>query len=254
MAMANGEGVAAVDRALTILDVFNDNEPVLTLADIAKRTGLYKSTVLRLARSLEKFGYLLRTEDGTYQLASKVFYLGSIYQRHFRTASIVPPVLRALVDDLREGASFYVRDGDQRICLHRVDSVRSVRDSVHEGSRLPLKLGAASHVIRAFEGTTGERYDHVRREFYAVSFGERDPEVSAVACPVFGINQRFLGALAVSGPRYRIDAEHVPAIVRSLFKRAAELTSAFGGNASLYPSSKSRKDRSRAKGRVESRP
>ena len=224
---------------------------MLTLADIAKRTGLYKSTVLRIARSLEKFGYLLRTEDGTYHLASKVFYLGSIYQRHFRTASIVPPVLRALVDDLREGASFYVRDGDQRICLHRVDSVRSVQHSVHEGARLPLKLGAASHVIRAFEGASGERYDQVRRAFYATSFGERDPEVSAVACPVFSINQRFIGALAVSGPRYRFDDEHVPAIVKSLFRRAAELTAAFGGDASIYPSSKSRRNGSRAKGRAE---
>ncbi|HEY1325830.1 MAG TPA: IclR family transcriptional regulator [Casimicrobiaceae bacterium] len=249
--MARDDGVAAVDRALSILDAFDDHEHVFTLAEIARRTGLYKSTVLRLARSLEKYGYLLRTEDGLYHLGSKVFYLGSIYQRHFRTASIVPPVLRAIVDELREGASFYVRDGDQRICLHRVDSARSVRDSVHEGARLPLKLGAASHVIRAFEGAAGERSEQVRRDFYAASFGERDPEVSAVACPVFGLNQRFIGALAVSGPRYRIDAGHVEPIVRSLFRHAAGLTSAFGGDASVYPSARSRADRSRGKRRTE---
>jgi len=179
--MANDDGVAAVDRALSILDAFTDEEPVLTLADIAKRTGLYKSTVLRLARSLHKYGYLLRGHDGTYQLGSKVFLLGSIYQRNFHTASIVPPVLRKIVDALREGASFYVGDGDERICLHRIDAVRSIKHSIHEGMRLPLKLGAAGHVIRAFEGETGDRYDEIRRVHYAVSFGERDPEVAAVA-------------------------------------------------------------------------
>jgi len=233
--MATDEGVAAVDRALSILDVFTDDEPVLTLAEIARRTGLYKSTVLRLARSLEKFGYLLRSDNGTYQLASKLFHLGSIYQRNFRTASIVPPVLHRIVDELREGASFYVRDGEQRICLHRVDGSRSVRDSVHEGMRLPLKVGAAGHTIRAFEGTPGERYEDIRRAFFAASFGERDPEVSAVACPVFGIGGRFVGALAVSGPRYRIAPENVQPVVRVLLKHARELTTAFGGDASAYP-------------------
>jgi DNA-binding IclR family transcriptional regulator len=251
--MANEDGVAAVERALSILDVFSDEAAVLTLAQIAKQTGLYKSTVLRLARSLEKYGYLLRAEDGTYQLASKLFQLGSVYQRHFKTAAIVPPVLRAMVDELREGASFYVRDGDQRICLHRVDAARSVRDSVHEGGRLPLKLGAAGHTIRAFEGATGERCDAIRRDYYCASFGERDPEVSSVSCPVFGINQRFIGALAVSGPRYRIDQNHIEPIVRTLFKRAAELTSAFGGNPSVYPVRKAGSRRPAARKLLEQR-
>jgi len=248
--MANDGGVAAVDRALSILDAFSDDTPVLTLAEIAKQTSLYKSTVLRLARSLEKFGYLLRAEDGTYQLASKVFYLGSIYQRNFRMASIVPPVLRAIVDELREGASFYVRDGDQRICLHRVDAVRSVQHSVHEGNRLPLKVGAAGHVIRAFEGAAGDRYDEIRRNYYATSFGERDPEVSAVASPVFAVGQRFIGALAVSGPRYRVTPDHVQPIVRVLLKHAGQLTSALGGRTDAYPAPP-RRERARTTRRSE---
>jgi len=228
--MATDEGVAAVDRALSILDVFNEHERDFSLAEIAKRTGLYKSTVLRLAKSLEKYGYLLRQEDGTYHLASKLFYLGSMYQRHFQTASVVPPVLRAIVAELNEGASFYVQDGEQRVCLHRVDAPRSVRDSVHEGALLPLNVGAAGHVIRAFTGAAGQRYQQIRRDMYAASFGERDPEVSAVACPVFGLNQQFRGALTVSGPRYRIDALGVDPILRILFKHARNLTTTLGGD------------------------
>lgn len=247
--MASDDGVAAVDRALSILDAFTEEQPVLTLADIAKRTGLYKSTVLRLARSLHKYGYLLRSHEGTYQLASKVFLLGSIYQRNFRTASVVPPVLRRIADELREGASFYVLDGDQRMCLHRVDAARSIKHSIHEGMRLPLDVGAAGHVIRAFSGAAGERCDEVRRVHHAASFGERDPEVAAVACPVFTIGQRFVGALAVSGPRYRIRPEDVQPIVRVLFKHAAELTAALGGDPSVYRPVAARRDRAKPKRR-----
>ena len=47
--MAGATGVAAVDRALAILDAFTDQDQKLSLAELAKRTGLYKSTAIRLA-------------------------------------------------------------------------------------------------------------------------------------------------------------------------------------------------------------
>lgn len=226
--MSEEGGVAAVDRALTILDALTDEK--ITLAELSKRTGLYKSTVLRLATSLERFGYMLRTEDGCYRLGSKVLYLGSLYQRHFRTSDIVPPVLRKLVEELHEGASFYIVDGDQRIVLHRVDAPRTVRDSVHEGDRLPINQGAAGHVLRAFSGARGERYDIIRETMYAASFGERDPEIAAFACPVFRHGNQLVGAISVSGPRYRIEALGEDQIVPALFTHAQALTRTFGGD------------------------
>ena len=227
---SGASGVAAVDRALSILDAFADDDRKLTLAELAKRTGLYKSTVIRLAKSLEKSRYLLRSEDGTYRLGSKVLSLGALYQKHFGTADIVPPILREIVDELHEGASFYVRDEAQRLCLHRIESPRAVRDSIHVGDRLPLTVGAAGHVILAFSGLTGERYDQIRKNMHAASFGERDPETAAVACPVFGADQKFLGALSVSGPRYRIEAMGVQSILPVLFRHARNLCRVFGGD------------------------
>ena len=59
--MAGAAGVAAVDRALAIRDAFTDQDQKLSLAELAKRTGLYKSTAIRLAKSLEKGRYLHRS-------------------------------------------------------------------------------------------------------------------------------------------------------------------------------------------------
>lgn len=223
------EGVAAVDRALTILDVFIDGSDSLTLTDISKRAGFYKSTTLRLTESLEKFGYLRRLDDGTYRLGPKPLYLGSLYQKHFRSADIVVPILRQIVEELQEGASFFIRDHDARICLHRVDAPRSVRDSVHEGDTLPLKVGASSHIMRAFDQEEGRKYDDIRQYFYAISLGERDPEIGAVACPVFGIGQQLVGVVSISGPKYRFSEEKVTQVIPVLKHYAAELTAALGG-------------------------
>jgi DNA-binding IclR family transcriptional regulator len=226
--MSDEGGVAAVDRALTILDALTDEKT--SLAELSKRTTLYKSTVLRLVKSLERFGYVIRAEDGSYRLGSKVLLLGSIYQRHFRTSEIVPPVLRGLVNELHEGASFYIMDGDRRVVLHRIDASRAVRDSVHEGDRFPLTNGASGHVLRAFSGARGERFDLIRETMYCASYGERDPETAAISCPVFGHDARLIGALSVSGPRYRIEALGEDKVVPALFKHAHALTRTFGGD------------------------
>ncbi len=226
--MTETGGVAAVERALSILDALTDEKT--TLAELSKRTGLYKSTVLRLAKSLERFGYILRTEDGSYRIGAKALLLGSLYQRHFHTGDIVPPVLRKLVDELHEGASFYIADGDRRVVLHRVEAARAVRDSVHEGDRFLLTHGAAGHVLRAFTGVRGERLDRVREQMYAASYGERDPETAAIAVPVFGSQNRLVGALNVSGPRYRIEALGEQRVVPVIFQHAQALTRMFGGD------------------------
>jgi len=85
-------------------------------------------------------------------------------------------------------------------------------------------------VLRAFNGARGERFDEIRQRMYAASFGERDSETAAMAAPVLGPGNRLVGALSVSGPRYRIEAAGEARIVPVLFKYAKELTRTFGGN------------------------
>ena len=62
-------GAAAVDRALSVLSAFRTGDRSLTLAELAERTQLYKSTVLRLLASLEHGRLVQRTADGHYALS-----------------------------------------------------------------------------------------------------------------------------------------------------------------------------------------
>src|SRR6185436_16540448 len=50
-------GVAAVDRALLILSALASAPEPSSLAQLARATGLYKSTMLRIIASLEAAGY-----------------------------------------------------------------------------------------------------------------------------------------------------------------------------------------------------
>jgi DNA-binding IclR family transcriptional regulator len=229
------EGVAAVDRALTVVDAFTERDHSLTLTELSRRTGFYKSTILRLSESLEKFGYLYRLDDGSFRLGPKPMLLGALYQRHFRTADVVPRALSSLVKELGESASFYIRDGERRVCLHRIDSPRAIRDTVHEGDTLPLTVGASGHVLLAFSGASGDKYDAIREKYFAASSGERDTETAAISAPVLTTAQRLSGALTISGPRYRMEELTAEEVLPILFTEARELTRAFGGNPEVFP-------------------
>lgn len=227
-------GVAAVDRALSILGAFVDNEPSLSLSRIAQRTGLYKSTTLRLIDSLEAAGYIRRLPIGDYQLGPTLFRLGMQYQKAFNLGDFVLPRLQELVRETAESASFYVREGQARLCLFRVDSPQALRDHVRMGDELPLRKGAAGHVLIAFESGIAVARS-ARDKFVTVSVGERLPDLAAVAAPVFDAAGNLAGAINVSGPRMRFTKQVVAEISISVLKHAKALTTALGGDVSVFP-------------------
>jgi DNA-binding IclR family transcriptional regulator len=215
--------VDAVERALSILDAFQADKPQLTLAEIAATTGLYKSTILRLAGSLERFGYLIREDGGAFRLGPSLWRLGSIYRHGLDLGDAIRPELRRLVEATRETASFYVREDKTRVCLYRHNSPQAARHHLDEGARLPMNAGASAHVLAAYTGATGGKARRVKADGYATSLGERDPHVAAVAVPVFDTAARFRGALSISGLISRFDDKARAAALTALKASAQRL-------------------------------
>lgn len=198
------EGVIAVRRAMRILEAFGVEDAHLSLAELSRRTGCHRSTVLRLARTLAMDHYLAQRPDGTWRLARAAGWLGACYQATFNVVEVVQPVLRELSASTGESATFYVREGKQRICMARVEGPRSIRHHVRVGAALPLELGSPGRVLLAFGGEPGEPYESIRRAGYMMSLGERDAEVSSISAPVYGINWTLQGAICISGPLSRL--------------------------------------------------
>ena len=197
--------VEAVERALSILEAFGETRAELTLTEIAEETGLYKSTILRLAASLGRYGYLVRDDRGLFRLGPGLWRLGSSYRRNFDLDEFIRPVLRELVNETGETASFSVRDGDERVCLYRENSRHPIRHHLDEGVRLPLDRGAAGRVLLAYAESSGSE-NRIIRDGFAISVGERSPDVAAVAVPVRRADGAIRGALAISGLASRFDA------------------------------------------------
>ncbi|MBN1957823.1 MAG: IclR family transcriptional regulator [Desulfuromonadales bacterium] len=215
--------VESVERALEILNCFSEDQPVLSLKVLAEKTGFYKSTILRLSASLERYGYLVRQHDGQYRLGLALVSLGKISQLSCDISSIVRPVIEELRDRFNESVAFYARSGNKRICLYRANANRAIRHQLEEGRRLPLDRGATGKILLAYSGSEGEPFATIRKQGWYVSMGERDPEVASVAVPILTDNGNILAALSISGLISRFDTDRRQECVSALREKARYL-------------------------------
>ncbi|MFB9128354.1 IclR family transcriptional regulator [Paraburkholderia dipogonis] len=234
----SSSGVAVLDRAFAILGAFGPGDDRLTLTELSRRTGLYKSTVLRLLAALEHGGFIRKLEDGQYAIGPQPLRLAALYQRSFQVGPVIEPILQQLSRDLGETASLYVRQGDHRLVLFRVEPARAVRVSIRIGEEFPIDKGASGKVLLAFTESQDPRWLEVREQLWAVSHGERDPETASVSVPVFGATGELVGALALSGPKARFDmASTLTAALINLLECAKRATVALGGIGSRFDAS-----------------
>lgn len=226
-------GAASVDRALALLSSFSEGDKALSLGDLATSTGLYKSTVLRLLASLQTAGFVTRLPEGTYVLGPEINRLHRVFTRSFGLDRLVMPALRTLVDETRESAAFYVRRGDQRLCLFRIDSPQPLRDHAEVGDLLPLDRGSPGKVLMAFGGRRGRTAKDIRGRKVITLKGDRVKEIAGVAAPVFGHGTQLLGALCLSMPTTRLSDELALRYERLVLDQARRITAAAGGDPML---------------------
>jgi len=219
-------GVAAVDRALILLTAFRADDKALSLSELSNRIGMVRSTTLRLLASLAHFGFVQKTPDGSYALGPAVARLHQVYAASFSLDALVPQALRRLVDRTHESASFHVQHGSQRLVLYRVNSPQPLSDQSRVGDLFPLDRGTGGHILRAYAGVQGERYDRIRAEgLCAMPVSDRSPDLAGISAPVFDARQELVGAVTLTMPAQRYDAAHCGPVRET----ARELTLQLGG-------------------------
>lgn len=225
-----GGGVIAVTRALQVLETFALGESSLPLAELSRRCGLHKTTVLRLSRTLAQSGFMVQREDGDWRLGPAAGWLGARYQAGFDVQNVLEPALRELTLATGESAAFYVREGNVRTCLVRVEGPQALRHHARMGEGLPLDKGSPGRVILAFSGEPGKAYEEIRKKGYHWSIGEREQGVATVSAPVFGMHWRLMGSVCISGPASRLPAEKLEALAQTVMAAATQLSYALAGN------------------------
>ena len=219
--------IQAVTRAIEMLSFFTEEQPELSLTDLAGLFGLGKSTTHRYAMSLRQEGLLRYNQrTGRYSLGIKLIRLGRIAQASLHLLDVANPHLESAASDLNETTVLAIWDGASavvvRVCF---PPRRNVLIGVRVGDRL-TPAAAQTLVMQAYLNKREPRLDEVRQRGYAATHYQ-DTGTVAVARPVFQDSQ-IVATIAALGTLATIDDETVKRVADRLAQAAARISDDLG--------------------------
>lgn len=232
------DGPASVlGRAVLILDSLARGD-VLGVSEMARRTGLAKTTVHRLVAELARYDLVEVTEGGI-RLGMRLFELGQNVPRQRSLKEAALPYMRDLQQATRETVHLAVLDGAEVVYLEILHGTDVSRLPSRVGGRMPAHATGVGKAILAFsapavtdaliEQGLDRRTPHtivmpgaLRRELSRiaesyVSF-DREESVPGIVCtasPVFGRDGAVVAAISLTGWSSRLDLERVAPAVRT---------------------------------------
>jgi DNA-binding IclR family transcriptional regulator len=178
-----------LERAAAILDAVGRS--AVSASELSRQTGLSVSTAHRLALQMVDYGFLRRSESGTFRLGDRFI------RSALENAGL--PVLQELRDRTGETAQLWVRRGDERVCLLSADSQHELRAILPVGSRLPLPQGSSGRLLAAEDDTLAE----LATAGWIESVGMRTPGLGSISAPV-QTDEGIIAAVCLAMPLARV--------------------------------------------------
>ena len=223
MASERGNLNKSVDRALRLLDLFDEEHATLTANDIAALLGTTRVTIYPTLNALLARGYLEREKQGRFVLGMKVVERGGEKLAHLDVRRVAQQQLRDLARNLDANAHLATLHGNEVLYLEREEGRPTVtlreivgrRVSPHctalgkalvaflpeeDRDRLAQGLEYVEHTPKTIK--TAEAYladlDSVRDRGYALEVEEFHLGSACIAAPIRRLDGRIAGAISVS--------------------------------------------------------
>jgi DNA-binding IclR family transcriptional regulator len=218
------ESLTSVTKALLLLMKLREIGRPLGLSEIARLIAFKKAGVYRLLVTLEKCGFIERTEGKKYHIGANALYVGTGFPLVHGNDKI-QRVMKKLVAETRHTVTMSVLEGNSVLYVARVDGTAPVRVTVEIGSLVCAYASASGKVMLAeldprevrerFRGVKFRKLTprtisslddlvstlrQVKSRGFAVNNEEREPGLCAIAVPLKNIAGRQLVSLALSYP------------------------------------------------------
>jgi IclR family transcriptional regulator, pca regulon regulatory protein len=238
--------IGAFAKGLAVIRAFGEGYAVLTLSQVAERTGLTRAGARRYLLTLQEMGYAGQDERHFY-LTPKVLSLGYAYLSSMPLWSFAEPILERLVEDINETCSLSVLDDGEIVYVLRIPVHRILSAGVTVGSRLPAYCNSMGRVLlgglndaqlqgyfervqlKAFTShtvTDAGRLKKIvradREQGYSWVAGEMQEHIAGLSVPVRDARGRVIAALNTSVNRPDIVEKAFIARTLPRLKRAAQ--------------------------------
>ncbi|MGJ4844727.1 IclR family transcriptional regulator [Leifsonia sp. Le1] len=249
------DGLRALERVMSILFLLAAHPQGMTLADIARETGITLSTVHRMVGVLKQHRLARETPTGMQALgsASLVLARGFLGGLDFRVEAL--PVMSELRERTGEACHLGTLASPHVVVVDKLETVHAVQTSSRIGGTSPAALTALGRAILAYspqtvveavrvathdllgrtidEATLTEALAATRERGYSVDREENEPGVDCVGAPIFDDSGRAIAAISVSVPAERFDDERLEEIGALVAASARRVSQALGHPGSI---------------------
>lgn len=170
----------------------------MSLAECARRSQLPPSTALRLLRTLETNGFVVRNASGTFSAGTTMIQLGAYALGRQSLVRLAQPAMQRIVGATGETTYLSIAGPNETaVYIGMVEGTHAVRHTSWVGRSMPFANLAVGRAL------TGD----VPLEGFVAERDRNEPDVTAIAAPIRRAGG-VAGALSLLGPTYRID-DHV---------------------------------------------
>jgi IclR family KDG regulon transcriptional repressor len=240
----NGRGrrerLSSVATAIRLLKAFSEDEVEIGISALARRLGLAKSTVHRLAVTLVSEGLLEQNrENGKYQLGIALFRLGALVRRRMNVSNEARPYLYDLREKINESVHLAILDETEIMYVYNLEGTHAIRMRSDIGVRKPAYCTAEGQAILAFQPndvvdtpktiTSAEKFikalGATRQRGCAIEDEESEIGMVCIAAPIRDDSGDVVAAVGIAGPLTRLSKKSIAGVMPHVIA-TADLVSA----------------------------
>lgn len=218
--------IQSVERALKIMDLFDERERELSITEISKRMNLHKSTVHSLLKTLQEQRYISQNdENGKYRLGLKLFERGNLVLSNLDLRKVSRKHLERLSAATNLTVHLVILDGQEGVYIDKVEGSGVTVLYSRIGRRVPVHTSAVGkslistktdaeldQFLQNYQYTKQtpnsisskeellKEIAHVRNAGYSVDNEENEPGIVCLAVPIKDYSGKVVAGISMSMP------------------------------------------------------
>ncbi len=246
--------IKILGKIIKVLDLYTYKENAYTFAEIRKKTGLPKTTVFRILKSLGKAGFFrYDDQEEKYSLGLRFFELGGIVYSSLSIRRAASRYMDALSNGLRATILLGVIKDDQLLYVDKRESDSIIRVTSHSGLKRPPYYGMLGMTLLAYldveerkrllllypptkitDKTVTDpkeimrKLDKTRQLGYYVEADEVIEGLTGVGVPIMDFSGNVVAAIGATQPGFQIKEGVMENIIQSLLDAARSISKELG--------------------------
>jgi IclR family transcriptional regulator, KDG regulon repressor len=252
--MLNQYNIKVLEKMVKILGLYNYKDDAFTLSGIIKRTGLPKTTVFKIIKTLESAGFFkYDPAQEKYSLGLRFLELGGIVYSSISVRKAAAPYMDSLSNTLKATILLGVIKDDKLLYIDKREKGSIIRVLSRIGFKRPPYRGMLGMILLAYMDNKEKRrflmlypptkntdetdtnihsimkkLDEAKKKGYYMEKDEVTEGLIGIGVPIMDFSGKVVAALGAAQPVFQLKEDTVENTIQQLLKASQSISRELG--------------------------